>query len=71
MQCCICSSCVSHIPGHACLLFWGSATTYNYLEAISAIHILTPSSEKRKVDFNWGSEKIRGVNIGGWLVLEP
>jgi hypothetical protein len=47
------------------------ATTYHYLEAISAIHILTPSSEKRKVDFNWGSEKIRGVNIGGWLVLEP
>jgi len=28
-------------------------------------------AEKRKVDFNWGSEKIRGVNIGGWLVLEP
>jgi len=21
--------------------------------------------------FNWGSEVIRGVNIGGWLVLEP
>jgi len=21
--------------------------------------------------FNWGNEKIRGVNIGGWLVLEP
>jgi hypothetical protein len=27
--------------------------------------------EKRGVDFKWGSEKIRGVNIGGWLVLEP
>jgi hypothetical protein len=47
------------------------ATTYNYLEAIGAIHMLIRSSEKRKVDFNWGSEKIRGVNIGGWLVLEP
>jgi hypothetical protein len=57
----------------SCLPFIAEpATTYNYyLEAISAIHILTPSSEKRKVDFNWGSEKIRGVNIGGWLVLEP
>ncbi|KAF1851291.1 glycoside hydrolase family 5 protein [Cucurbitaria berberidis CBS 394.84] len=28
-------------------------------------------TEKRSVDFKWGSEKIRGVNIGGWLVLEP
>lgn len=28
-------------------------------------------SERRTVDFNWGNEKIRGVNIGGWLVLEP
>ncbi|POS85368.1 hypothetical protein EPUL_003655 [Erysiphe pulchra] len=25
----------------------------------------------RKVNFNWGSEKVRGLNIGGWLVLEP
>jgi hypothetical protein len=28
-------------------------------------------SEKRGVNFKWGEEKIRGVNIGGWLVLEP
>ncbi|KAL6706370.1 glucan exo-1,3-beta-glucosidase [Coniothyrium glycines] len=27
--------------------------------------------EKRGVAFNWGTDKIRGVNIGGWLVLEP
>lgn len=26
---------------------------------------------KRSVQFSWGSEKVRGVNIGGWLVLEP
>ncbi|TVY57691.1 Glucan 1,3-beta-glucosidase [Lachnellula cervina] len=26
---------------------------------------------KRSVDFSWGSEKVRGVNIGGWLILEP
>ncbi len=25
----------------------------------------------RSVDFNWGSQKVRGLNIGGWLVLEP
>ncbi|KAF2260239.1 exo-1,3-beta-glucanase [Lojkania enalia] len=28
-------------------------------------------TEKRGVAFGWGTEKIRGVNIGGWLVLEP
>lgn len=27
--------------------------------------------DKRKVSFNWGTEKVRGLNIGGWLVLEP
>jgi glucan 1,3-beta-glucosidase len=26
---------------------------------------------KRSVAFNWGREKVRGLNIGGWLVLEP
>lgn len=26
---------------------------------------------QRDVDFKWGSTKVRGVNIGGWLVLEP
>lgn len=26
---------------------------------------------KRATAFSWGDEKIRGVNIGGWLVLEP
>ncbi|KAJ4332766.1 glucan exo-1,3-beta-glucosidase [Didymella glomerata] len=31
-----------------------------------------PSSahNKRGVAFNWGSTKVRGVNLGGWLVLE-
>ncbi|KAF1808187.1 putative Exo-beta-1,3-glucanase [Eremomyces bilateralis CBS 781.70] len=26
---------------------------------------------EKRAPFNWGSEKIRGLNIGGWLVLEP
>lgn len=24
-----------------------------------------------RINFGYGSEKIRGVNLGGWLVLEP
>ncbi|ORY12893.1 glycoside hydrolase superfamily, partial [Clohesyomyces aquaticus] len=27
--------------------------------------------QERAVAFAWGSTKVRGVNIGGWLVLEP
>ncbi|KAI9753842.1 MAG: hypothetical protein M4579_004970 [Chaenotheca gracillima] len=30
-----------------------------------------PSNFKRSVDFDWGSETVKGLNIGGWLVLEP
>jgi glucan 1,3-beta-glucosidase len=26
---------------------------------------------KRDLRFNFGQDKIRGVNLGGWLVLEP
>jgi len=26
---------------------------------------------KRAQAFDWSSEKVRGVNLGGWLVLEP
>ena len=25
----------------------------------------------RSVDFQWGTTTVKGVNIGGWLVLEP
>lgn len=40
-------------------------------ECAHSFGLLTTGSEKRGVDFHWGQEKIRGVNIGGWLVLEP
>ncbi|KAH9880942.1 hypothetical protein IAQ61_001236 [Plenodomus lingam] len=43
--------------------------------AIAALSILASAlavpTEKRDVDFKWGTDMIRGVNIGGWLVLEP
>lgn len=38
--------------------------------SICAAALAVPTA-KRGVDFNWGSTKIRGVNIGGWLLLEP
>ncbi|KAF2626268.1 glycoside hydrolase family 5 protein [Macroventuria anomochaeta] len=44
-----------------------------FLAAASAVVDAAPSStpSKRGVDFNWGGTKVRGVNLGGWLVLEP
>ncbi|KAJ9668356.1 glucan exo-1,3-beta-glucosidase [Coniosporium apollinis] len=41
------------------------------LTLLTSTLVLAAPHSKRKVAFNWGSEKIRGVNIGGWLVLEP
>lgn len=29
------------------------------------------SPAKRKTGFNFGSDKVRGVDLGGWFVLEP
>lgn len=29
------------------------------------------SIDKRTLQFNFGGEKVRGVNLGGWFVLEP
>lgn len=39
-------------------------------DRFSDIECSSPLS-KRGVQFGWGNEKVRGVNIGGWLVLEP
>ncbi|KAF2865103.1 glycoside hydrolase superfamily [Massariosphaeria phaeospora] len=33
--------------------------------------VLAAPAEERSVSFKWGSQKLRGVNIGGWLVVEP
>ncbi|KAL3423513.1 glucan 1,3-beta-glucosidase D 1 [Phlyctema vagabunda] len=41
---------------------------------LAGIASALPSSDsypKRSVDFNFGSDTVRGLNIGGWLVLEP
>ena len=30
-----------------------------------------PTPQKRDISFNYNSDKVRGVNLGGWFVLEP
>lgn len=44
-------------------------------KAFAALGFISAASaapaSKRDSGFNWGGETIRGVNIGGWLVLEP
>ncbi|CZT46812.1 probable EXG1 Exo-beta-1,3-glucanase (I/II), major isoform [Rhynchosporium secalis] len=48
----------------------------NILAAVLSTGVVAalPAEEpvsKRSVDFKWGSQKVRGLNLGGWLVLEP
>ncbi|KAF2091189.1 glycoside hydrolase family 5 protein [Saccharata proteae CBS 121410] len=33
--------------------------------------LAAPAHERRSVSFKWGEEPLRGVSLGGWLVLEP
>ncbi|KAH0169142.1 putative Exo-beta-1,3-glucanase, partial [Aureobasidium melanogenum] len=37
----------------------------------AAVAAFAAPHSKRANGFNWGNEVMRGVNIGGWLVLEP
>lgn len=50
--------------------------------ALTAVALFSPSilsapaatmspQRRDKLGFGFGSEKIRGVNLGGWFVLEP
>ncbi|KAF2001913.1 glycoside hydrolase family 5 protein [Amniculicola lignicola CBS 123094] len=44
------------------------------IAAVASLVSAAPATEdinKRAVAFNWGGTKVRGVNIGGWLVIEP
>ncbi|PBP25867.1 glucan 1,3-beta-glucosidase precursor [Diplocarpon rosae] len=41
------------------------------LSAGAVAAIPAQSLSKKSVDFNWGAEKVQGLNIGGWLLLEP
>ncbi|KAK7520451.1 glycoside hydrolase superfamily [Phyllosticta citriasiana] len=39
--------------------------------ALFAVSAFGAVLQERKVSFNWGSEDVRGVSLGGWLVAEP
>ncbi|KAI4944152.1 hypothetical protein J4E91_009007 [Alternaria rosae] len=42
------------------------------LAAVASVVAAAPSTlHERSVAFDWGTDKVRGVNIGGWLVVEP
>ncbi|KAG9235942.1 glycoside hydrolase superfamily [Amylocarpus encephaloides] len=41
------------------------------LAAFAVGSVTAAPSTKRSVNFAWGSEPVRGLNLGGWLVLEP
>ena len=48
---------------------------FTFVTLLAAQSITSSPLQRRQnppgLNFNWGSEVIRGVNIGGWLVLEP
>ncbi|KAF2116131.1 glycoside hydrolase superfamily [Lophiotrema nucula] len=49
-------------------------TPFTVLAAAAALVGAAPSTngiDKRRVAYNWGTTKLRAVNIGGWLVAEP
>jgi len=52
------------------MLFKNAVTALLASGLASALPTNEPLS-KRSVNFGFGDEKVRGLNIGGWLVLEP
>ncbi len=50
------------------MLLLGAAKS---LSAFLALVALVRADNPISPGFPYGSEKVRGVNIGGWLVLEP
>jgi hypothetical protein len=57
-------------------IYWSSSTsvsTTSQTPLLLLLLILLRSEQfnKRDLKFNYGGEKVRGVNLGGWFVLEP
>ena len=46
-----------------------------FVTLLAAQSVASSTLQRRQnppgLNFNWGSEVIRGVNLGGWLILEP
>jgi glucan 1,3-beta-glucosidase len=41
------------------------------LSALVALSVAVPTLNKRSFPFDYNNQKVRGVNLGGWFVLEP
>jgi hypothetical protein len=59
----------------ATTIYWSrstsvSTTCWDLLELLLTI-LHSEQFNKRDLKFNYGGEKVRGVNLGGWFVLEP
>lgn len=46
-------------------------TTFTILLSVVCVTASPKKLSSRSLGLKWGSEKVRGLNIGGWLVLEP
>lgn len=46
-------------------------TTLSALAALCLSANAAPAKQKRDLSFDYNNDKVRGVNLGGWFVLEP
>jgi hypothetical protein len=59
----------------ATTIYWPRSTSVSTSSQTPLLLLLTllrsEQFNKRDLKFNYGGEKVRGVNLGGWFVLEP
>jgi len=48
----------------------GGQAIVSFFRLVS-VHKLMEIRQKRQLTFNYNDDKVRGVNLGGWFVLEP
>lgn len=48
-----------------------AAALFSSISSSAPAGQMTPFKRGKTSKFDFGSEKVRGVNLGGWFVLEP
>ena len=48
-----------------------AAALFSSLSDAAPVAQMSPFKRGENMKFGFGSDKIRGVNLGGWFVLEP